>query len=58
MSYNNTCCRFKQEEIDALVALLREALDSRGPDHIDAVHPGWSERAREVCDFQNAIEST
>jgi hypothetical protein len=39
------------ERIAALEALLREALDSRGPDYIEAAHPGWHERARRICEI-------
>jgi hypothetical protein len=39
------------ERIAALETLLREALDSRGPDYIEAEHPGWHGRARRICEI-------
>lgn len=41
-----------QQEImrinNELLALLREAMDSRAPDYVEAAYPGWADRVRQT----------
>ncbi len=37
------------EEAEKMRDLLREVLDSRAPDYVEASHPGWYERLSKIA---------